>query len=274
MIKMQGSDKVLTNYHTHSVFCDGNDTLEEVVKTAIEKNFKAIGFSGHGYTDYDFSYCMKDTEGYISEVKHLREKYKSQIQIYLGIEEDMYSLVDRTKFDYMIGSCHYIKYAGEYYPIDLNYQGFQRILSLFGNNPLALAEHYYSAFCDYILTRKPDIIGHFDLITKFEEIEPMFFGNLKYIELSKHFLLKAIESDCIFEINTGAIARGYRTAPYPHESLLYELRQSGAKIILSSDCHNKTMLDCNFDTVLPMLRDIGFKYVYNLYDGEFKQEIL
>ena len=55
-----------TNYHTHSTFCDGKDTPEEMVKTAIEKGFDVIGFSGHGYVK-DSSYAMtrENTEKYI-----------------------------------------------------------------------------------------------------------------------------------------------------------------------------------------------------------------
>ena len=32
---------MLTNYHTHTTFCDGQSTVEEVVLTAIEKGFDA-----------------------------------------------------------------------------------------------------------------------------------------------------------------------------------------------------------------------------------------
>ena len=70
---------MLSNFHTHSVFCDGDNTLEEIVRASVEKGFSAIGFSGHGYTDYDLRYCMKNTDGYISEIKNLKEKYKDKI---------------------------------------------------------------------------------------------------------------------------------------------------------------------------------------------------
>ena len=66
---------MLANFHTHSTFCDGKNTVEEVALAAIEKGFCAIGFSGHGYTDYDLRYCMKNTDGYIAEIKNLKEKY-------------------------------------------------------------------------------------------------------------------------------------------------------------------------------------------------------
>ena len=172
---------MLSNYHTHTTFCDGKSTAEEVVLSAIEKGFSAIGFSGHGYTDFDLTYCIKDMDVYIREINRLKEKYRSKIQIYTGIEEDAFYPVDRTKFDYILGSSHYLRIGGGYYPIDSGYEGFKKCLELYDHDVLAMAEDYYSAFCQYIHKRKPDIIGHFDLITKYEEMDdPLFLQNEKY----------------------------------------------------------------------------------------------
>ena len=35
------------NLHTHSSYCDGKDTPEELVLYAINSGFSSIGFSGH-----------------------------------------------------------------------------------------------------------------------------------------------------------------------------------------------------------------------------------
>ena len=63
---------MLTNFHTHTTFCDGQNTPEEMVLAAIEKGFSALGFSGHGYTTFDTSYCITDTDGYCREIKRLQ----------------------------------------------------------------------------------------------------------------------------------------------------------------------------------------------------------
>ena len=88
---------MLANFHTHSTFCDGKNSIEEVVLSAIEKDFDVIGFSGHGYTDFDLTYCMKDVDGYISEVSRIKEKYKNKIEVYLGVEEDAFCYTDSVK---------------------------------------------------------------------------------------------------------------------------------------------------------------------------------
>ena len=70
---------------------------------------------------------------------------------------------------------------------------------MFGGATLSLAEAYYDAFCKYILKRKPDIIGHFDLLTKFDEMEaPLFLNNAEYIKLAVGYLKKAVVPDVIF----------------------------------------------------------------------------
>ena len=73
--------KRLSDYHIHTVFSDGKDTPEEVVKTAIEKGFSEIGFSDHSYTSFDESYCIPFDK--VSEYREcigtLREKYKDKI---------------------------------------------------------------------------------------------------------------------------------------------------------------------------------------------------
>ena len=94
-----------SNYHTHSTFCDGRDSIESVVNTAIEKGFKYLGFSSHSYLEGDDGWTLKKHElsNYVTEVLRVKEKYKNQISIFLGIEQDTYSKIYDYKFDYVIG---------------------------------------------------------------------------------------------------------------------------------------------------------------------------
>lgn len=261
---------MLGNFHTHTTFCDGINTPEEVVLAAIEKGFSAIGFSGHGYTDFDLTYCMKDTDSYILEINTLKEKYKNKIQVYLGAEEDIWRPVDRSRFDYLIGSSHYFQVNGQYLSIDSGRDYFERCLAAFDGDALRLAENYYSNFCRYIKSRKPDIIGHFDLITKYEESGTSYLlCNDKYNKLAEKYICMAAESGCIFEVNMGAVARGIRSGAYPNENLLYMLKKCDSKIILSSDSHSRDTLDFGFEETKVLLKSIGFKQLYTLYDHEF-----
>ncbi len=261
---------MIANFHTHTTFCDGKNTPEEIILSAMDKGFSAIGFSGHGYTAFDLRYCMKDSDGYIAEINRLKEKYKNKIQVYLGMEEDAFSPVDRSKLDYIIGSSHYFNINGKYYPIDSNYDYFKKCLEAFDYDIIRLSETYYRSFCNYINLRKPDIIGHFDLITKFDESNcSLFLQNAEYNRIAEKYVTEAAKSGSIFEINTGAVARGLRTSAYPNDNLLYLLKKFNARLILSSDSHHIDTLDFAFDETKRHLKDIGFSHLFTLDNGDF-----
>ncbi len=266
---------MLANYHTHTTFCDGTDTAEDVILYAIDRGFDAVGFSGHGTTPFDLRYCMQDTDGYISQINRLKEKYRNKLQIYLGIEEDLCAPVKREDFDYIIGSSHYVQLGGDHYSVDSGADYMQRCLDRFSGDGAAFAENYYQALCAYISSRKPDIVGHFDLITKYEECNGgILFNDPRYWEIAEKYLLQALENDVLFEVNTGAICRGLRTSPYPHERLLALMHRKGARIILSADAHRADALDFHFCQTSELLRQIGFTESYVLLDGKFQRTAL
>ena len=61
---------VPSNFHTHTTFCDGENTPEELAVEALRLGCPAIGFSGHSYAPYDEAYCMSpaQTETYKAEI--------------------------------------------------------------------------------------------------------------------------------------------------------------------------------------------------------------
>ena len=263
---------MISNFHTHTTLCDGKSSPEEMVLSAIEKGFSSLGFSGHAITDFDGSYCLKDIDSYIDTITALKEKYKKEIEVYVGIEEDAYQWTDRSKFDYLLGSSHYLKVDGIYHQLDCGADKLQTCLDAFSGNPLALAEAYFQQFTAYIKERKPDIVGHFDLITKYEESQTdWFLLNPQYHKLAEKYLALAAENDVIFEVNTGGIARGIRSTPYPYENLLFLLKKENAKIIINSDSHHMDTVDCWFAEARNYLKDIGFQFIYTLYHNEFQK---
>ena len=62
-----------------------------------------------------------------------------------------------------------------------------------------------------------------------------------------------------FEVNSGAIARGYRTTPYPTPFVMKELKRLGFGVIIASDCHDRTKLDLGYDLSRDMLKECGYK---------------
>ena len=262
---------MLANYHTHTDYCDGKSSAEEIVLSAISLGLSAIGFSGHGYTDFDLSYCMKDTEGYINEILRLKDRYKGKIDILLGVEEDARCpVLNRERFDYVIGSSHYSYKKGIYFPIDSSVDRFKECLDSWGGDLIAFAKEYYDTFSTYVEKRKPDIVGHFDLITKYDEVGGLgLLNNGLYDAVAIDALNRILDTGCMIEVNTGAIARGYRSIPYPSDYLLSELNSLGVGIVLTSDCHHPDNLDFAYDLSLPIIKAAGYRSIYNLTPDGF-----
>lgn len=86
------------NYHTHTTRCNhASGTEKEYVEAAIETGLKVLGFSDH--TPYPFpdeNYAteyrmtMKELEHYVNTVLALREEYRNDIEIHLGLEVEYY----------------------------------------------------------------------------------------------------------------------------------------------------------------------------------------
>lgn len=267
------------NYHTHSLLCDGTDSMEQMAEAAYQKGFDVLGFSGHCYTAYDTTYCMTEegTKFYREEAARLKEKYAGRMEILCGIEQDFGSDEPSDTYDYVIGSVHAMfPYAGpdsadnfhgydrsQYFYIDWVYELIEEAVNdYFGGDPYAYCEHYYETVSKLPQVTGCNIIGHFDLLTKFSERHSWFDENHpRYIAAAETALDILIAQGMIFEINTGAIAKKYRTRPYPADWMLRRICEKGGHIMINSDCHNSALLDCWFEEAVQLAKDCGFTSV-------------
>ena len=246
---------ILQDFHVHSVFSDGKHTPEEIILAALEKGMTAIGFSDHSYTAFDESYCIpKDRQtAYQSEIRSLAEKYKEHISVFCGIEQDFYSeSAAAGTYDYSIGSVHYLKLGKEYIPVDESPAILLQAAEKYFNGDIyGLAEEYFKTVSQVIEKTNADIIGHFDLITKFNRDFVLFDENApRYRKAAAEALQILLKSGRPFEINTGAISRGYQNRPYPAKEWIDAIQAGGGKLILSSDSHAKETLCYGFELFL------------------------
>lgn len=239
----------MKDFHVHTSFSDGKNTPEEVVLSAISMGLTELGFSDHSYTSYDESCCIpKDrVSEYRDTVVALREKYRGKIKIYCGIEQDYYSDWDAVGFDYIIGSVHAVKLGERYLNVDESAEvQKQAVTEFFGGDYYAFAELYFETVADVVEKTHADIIGHFDLVSKFslfDESDP------RYVSSWKKAVDRLIPYGKPFEINTGAISRGYRTVPYPNPDMIAYIREKGGRFILSSDSHQADTLCYAFEKI-------------------------
>lgn len=263
----------LQNLHTHSTFCDGKDTPEQMVKAAIQKGFGAIGFSGHSYMSFSKVYSMtrEKTDAYNIEIERLKKEYDGVIDIFRGLEFEMYSEIENTGFDYVIGSTHYFHIGDEYVGFDRSADDVRAVVDkYFGGDAMRFAKAYFEQISTLAKYGSFDIIGHFDICAKQIENAVLFDQQSRqYVKYATDAMDALRGKIPFFEINTGAISRGYRTTPYPSKTLIKEFKRRGFGAVISSDCHDADYLDCHFEQSRELLKECGYKERYILTKNGF-----
>lgn len=248
------------NYHTHTTFSDGANSPEEMVCAAIKLGFDSIGISDHSVTEFDLSWCLapEQTKVYVETIHELKRKYAGQIRVYCGLEQDAFSPPPPKGVEYLIGSVHWLKAGETYVSVDESREVLQTVIrEMFAGDCDALAEKYYGCVGAFAEDPGVSVIGHFDLITKFDETAPLFLPTERYTAAWQNAAKRLIEAGKIFEINTGAMARGCRSVPYPAGEILEYLGEHGAKVLLSSDCHNTASLNFGFEKAQVLAKQYG-----------------
>ncbi len=243
---------ICSDFHMHTVYCDGKSTAAEMVESAIAKGLTTVGISGHGFTDFDGHYCMtkENTLKYAADVNACKEKYGDKICVLLGIEQDYFAGRAIIPIDYTIGSVHYLHWGEDVYtPVDESPEQLRyAVREGFGGDVYAAIESYFACVGDVVNKTGADIIGHFDLITKFcERGFDIDMNHPRYKRAYTDAVDRLIETGKPFEVNTGAISRGYRTSPYPAFPVMRYIASRGGKIIFTSDSHHADNIAYAFD---------------------------
>ena len=255
---------IRADFHVHSCFCDGHDEPEEIVKQAISLGMTKLGFSGHSYTAFDEAPCMspENTERYKHEISRLKREYASQIEILCGIEQDYYSEMSVAGYDFVIGSVHYVKLNDRYYHVDNTPEMLKELIHACDDDAYIMCEKYFALVSDVVNRTGASIIGHFDLVTKLNEKHNFFDErDSRYVESWKRAADLLLKTGRPFEINTGAISRGYKTQPYPSREILEYLASNNASVILSSDSHSKANLMFGFSQCEELADSLGLKVI-------------
>ena len=261
----------LQSLHTHSLFDDGKSSLEEMVLSAIRHDLGAMGFSGHSPMPdpQGWTVQLEDLPRYRAEIMGLKEKYRDQIPLYYGIELDLVSNIPIDEYEYVIGSVHHIPWDGGWVSVDDSVAVTRNnVQNLFRGDSDAYAVEYYKQverIADYPQVK---ICGHFDQLTKFNEIEPLVNTDTIVYQRAADRAMEAVAAaGKVFEINTGAISRGYRITPSPPLHMLKQMRRMGAKITITADAHHADAIACGYDDALERAKYAGFREIW-LFDGK------
>ena len=266
---------IRANLHTHTTYCDGVSTVAETVAAAGRLGFTALGFSGHSFLALDeprYWMTPEDTLRYRRDVLAAKATAE-QTEIYLGLERDIESPDDGYSYDFVIGSVHHLTKDGRVFSVDETPKALETAAKdLYGGDFLALCRDYYARLADVVDVTGCDVVAHFDLVTKFNEQGGYFDEDSPAYRRMALDALDALTTKApFFEVNTGAIARGHRTLPYPAPFLMRELKERGARLVLGSDCHKASMLYFGFALAEEYIRSFGFTGVWTLSRGRWTE---
>lgn len=226
-----------TNYHTHTKRCRhafGED--EEYVKQAIGQGFDVLGFSDHSPWKYPSRYStrvrmdLEEFPDYKASLENLKDKYKDQIRIMIGLEAEVFEpyldwLLDfaiEQELDYLILGNHYIgiDYEGADWSGDISEEQLPDYIDLCIRG---LKTGMYSYLCH------PDL--------------PMFSGRIQWNEKTEkefeRLCQAAKEMDIPLEYNCNGLMRSKVTGieGYPHHKFWELAARTGSKAIIGMDSH-------------------------------------
>lgn len=257
------------NLHCHTRFDDGEDTPETMVLAALDAGLNSLGVSLHCPIPGEDSWCCKDSDeaSFIREIRRLQEIFAGRIQVWCGLEYD----VDAARrsvppYDYIIGSCHIL----DGLPIDYDPDTASLLIAGQGGAEKA-AQHYYERMSSMSDFPEVSIVGHFDLLTKYNERTALYdTSSPVYRDAAFAAMEKLNDAGKIFEINSGAISRGWRTSPYPSGELLRHLQSLGGRVCISSDAHSAAAMTCAFNQCEALAKSCGFTELWQFTGSGFE----
>lgn len=253
--------------HTHTSFSGDSDTPpQSQIEKAIALGMPAFCITDH--QDFDFppseDIFTFDTDAYFKKLFQLKDDYKDQIDLRIGVElglqpdmpTDIASYTRRYPFDFIIGSTHLCRGKDPYY------RDFCE--------DITEEEAYRSYFEDELKNCSSydcyDVAGHLDYIVRYGPNKNAFYSYQKYSDLLDEILKVLVSRGNGIECNTSGLKSGLGH-PHPTEDILRRYRELGGEILtLGSDAHMPDHLGYAFDRIGNLLKDCGFRYYTTFKD--------
>lgn len=251
--------------------------LASVVQAAFERGFTTYGLSEHaprfhrehlypeesGLTPAD----LVDTFArYVRAASDLREQYADRLELLVGFEtealpvatwaEKMQELRRAAPFDYVVGSVHSI---GDIW-IDFNVESSERAAAACGGwEPLRCA--YFDRLAELVASLEPEVVGHVDLIRRFEE--PRFAFSSLAMRHAERVLEAARAAGAALEVNAAPARRGFGPV-YPGPQILARAREMNVAVTLGDDSHGPDGVGIGLDACLRAISEAGYSDVHYL----------
>ncbi len=249
------------DYHTHHERCGhAVGGLEDYVRQAIATGLHQIGLSDHmpllHVKPHEYypgmAMAMDELPRYVEEALALKEKYKGDIDIRVGMEGDyiegceekIAELIDSYPWDYVIGSVHFL---GTWDITDFRQTGGWEM-----RDPMAVYERYYDAVGKAARSGLYDYIGHIDVIKRFG------FRPQDDVTRLEDAALEAVrEADLAIELNASGL-RMPCAEMFPGPRMLKKACELGIPVTLGSDCHQPERLEQYLPEARMRLKEAGY----------------
>lgn len=272
----------LTNYHSHSLYCDGRAGMEDFVHFALSEGFTSYGFSSHAPLPFSTAWSMEwdRMDDYLSEFNRLKTKYAGRIELYIGLEidylnEESNPSIQRFRelpLDYRIGSVHLLyNDRGEVVDVDVSADVFRKIVDEHFNGDLErVVRLYYGRLMRMLELGGFDIVGHADKIHyNAASYQIGLLDEPWYEQLMHTYFGEIAKRGYQVEINTKA----YQALGtfYPNERYFTLLHDLGIRVQVNSDSHHPERINSNRLVALKALKQAGYETVMELYNGKWRE---
>ncbi|MDE2182048.1 MAG: histidinol-phosphatase [Alphaproteobacteria bacterium] len=258
-------------------FCrHAKDCLEAVVQRAVAAGFSHYGLTEHAprfrpqdlapeEADLSPSDLVDTFARYGAEAARLRDRYRDRIALFVGFETErlppddwaatMAGVRDSGPFEYIVGSVHDVDGV----VIDFSPQQTRAAADAAGGRE-ALQLKYFEALTDLVATLRPEVVGHLDLIRKFE---PEAGFSQRVFRRIEDALEAARSCGAVLDVNCGAHRRGLGPV-YPLPAILARARAMGLCVTLGDDSHGAATVGVGLDACLRAIADAGYDSVHHL----------
>ncbi len=260
----------LYNFHTHTQYCDGRDTVEAVADMAVSLGFAHIGFTPHSPVPIASPCNMSgaDVAAYIRQVGLAAGRHRGRCEFYTGMEIDYLGpdwgasspYFTDLGLDFCVSSIHFIpSQSGELIDIDGHYDRFAANMHTHFRDDLRyVVSTYFERSMQMLAAGYFDILGHFDKVAQNASYhQPDIEQQGWYGDLLDTYLDEIVKSGVTVEINTKARAEHRRF--FPHERLWPRLIEAGVTIVVNSDAHYAARLNAARDEAHVILATLGYE---------------
>ncbi|MCR8613170.1 MAG: histidinol-phosphatase [Mycoplasma sp.] len=240
-------NRIFHNYHSHTIHCNhAEQSIEDVIISAIESGYKTVGFSEHlYYPDTNRNYRLRtreDFESYISTVNKMKEKYSKKIKVLCALEcewiPEYKSWIDeiskRDDIDYLVLGHH-----GD--NLDENF-GFMDF-----SNDYNLMERYTNGMIDAIKSGYFLFIAHPDLPYKGSREIPKTF-----LKLFRKIIIEAKSNNIPLGFNGNGFSRRQSGLLhyYPYPDFWKIVAEEKAPTLIELDAHEVALWSVEFSKQL------------------------